>query len=70
MSDSDSDNKIRFKSKYARQVLFYIENEYEIVVENLSVETQKIVLKLLKEMKKGGHNVPNAAHYIAYNIPL
>lgn len=70
MNDSDSDKEIRFKSKYSKRVLFYIENEYEIKIMNLSVEVQKIALKLLKEMKKGGHNVPNAAHYIAYNIPL
>lgn len=74
MNDRDSDSqekkKIKFKSKFARNVLFYIINEYEIDIENSSYEVQKVAMKLLKEMKKGGNNVPNTAHVIAYNIPL
>jgi hypothetical protein len=76
MSDRDSDNqekekkKVKFNSRFARAVLFYVENEYEIVIEEKSIEIQRAALKLLKELKAGGNNVPNTAHVIAYNIPL
>ena len=68
--DSENQKRVLFKSRFAKAVLFYVLNEYEMDILSLDYAHQKIAFKILKDMKGKGDNIPNIAHEIAYKTPF
>lgn len=56
------------KSKFVKKVFVYIKLEWEIDVEQLSIELQERIIGLIRKRKKQKCNVPNIASEIVFKL--